>query len=391
MRTGNYLCFFEVIILIYLDNAATTGKKPVSVINAVNFTLQNFNANPGRSGHELSVKVAEEIFKCRRNIKDFFNVSSENNVCFTYNCTQAINMVLKGVINDGDHIIISSLEHNAVYRPVNYLVKEKNIKFDIAEVNLINDDLTLKNFEKLINKKTKMIFVTASSNVIGKKLPLKQIGNLCRKYNILFGVDAAQGAGIFEIDIKEMNIDFLCLAGHKGFYAPTGIGALIAEKNIENILISGGTGVGSKEAFQPTDMPERLESGTQNIPGILGLNAGVNFVKTKNIRKIEAHEIKLIQHLYTELKKIGAKLYTPFPYQKSYSPVLSFNISGRTSDDVGNILNKENIAVRTGMHCSPLAHRQLGTSQIGTVRVSPSIFNNFDEIDRLIFVVKRII
>ena len=377
--------------MIYLDNAATTGKKPVSVINAVSYSLQNYNANPGRSGHELSVKVAGEIFKCRKNIKEFFNASSENNVCFTYNCTQAINTVLKGVLNQGDHIIISSLEHNAVFRPINYLVKEKNIKFDIAEVNLINDELTLKNIERLISNKTKMIFVTASSNVLGKKLPLKQIGNLCRKYNILFGVDAAQGAGIFEIDIKEMNIDFLCFAGHKGFYAPTGIGVLIAEKYIENILISGGTGVGSKEAFQPTDMPERLESGTQNISGILGLNAGINFVKAKNIRKIEAHEIGMIQHLYSELKKIGAKLYTSFPSQKLYSPVLSFNFHGLLSDEVGDILNKEKIAVRTGLHCSPLAHNQIGTSKIGTVRVSPSIFNNFDEIDRLIFVLKKAI
>ena len=377
--------------MIYLDNAATTGKKPASVINAVSYSLQNYNANPGRSGHELSVKVAEEIFKCRKNIKEFFNASSENNVCFTYNCTQAINTVLKGVLNRGEHIIISSLEHNAVFRPINYLVKEKNIKYDIFNVNLINDELTLKNIERLINNKTKMIFVTASSNVIGKKLPLKQIGNLCRKYNILFGVDAAQGAGIFEIDMKEMNIDFLCFAGHKGFYAPTGIGVLIAEKYIENILISGGTGVGSKEAFQPSDMPERLESGTQNISGILGLNAGLNFVKAKNIRKIEAHEIKMIQHLYSELKKIGAKLYTSFPSQKSYSPVLSFNFANLLSDEVGDILNKEKIAVRTGLHCSPLAHNQIGTSEIGTVRVSPSIFNNFDEIDRLIFVLKKAI
>ena len=377
--------------MIYLDNAATTGKKPVSVINAVDYAIRNLNANPGRSGHDLSVKVAEEVFKCRKNIKDFFNASSENNVCFTYNCTQSINMVLNGVLNRGDHIIISSLEHNAVFRPVNYLLKEKQIEYDIAEVNLVNDSITVKNIEKLIKKNTKIIFVTAASNVIGKKMPLKQIGLLCKKYNILFGVDAAQGAGVFEINIKDMNIDYLCLAGHKGFYAPTGIGVLIAEKYIENILISGGTGVNSIEPFQPTDIPERIESGTQNIVGIIGLNAGVNFVRSKNIRLIEAHESNLIRHLYQELKKAGKKIYTPLPIQKMYSPVLSFNCSGHSSDEVGNILNSKQIAVRTGLHCSPLAHKQLGTEKIGTVRVSPSIFNSYDDIDKLIFIVKKII
>lgn len=377
--------------MIYLDNAATTGKKPVAVINTVNYALQNLSANPGRSGHDLSVRVSEEIFKCRKAVKEFFNASSENNVCFVYNCTQAINTVLKGVLNEGDHVIISSLEHNAVFRPINYLMKEKHIKCDIADVNLISDEITVKNIEKLINKNTKLIFVTAASNVIGKKLPLKQIGSLCKKHNILFGVDAAQGAGVFDIDIKDLGLDFLCIAGHKGFYAPTGIGVLVSEKNIDNILISGGTGVNSIEPFQPSDMPERIESGTLNIPGIMGLKSGINFVSNMNIKKIEAHEIRLIHHLYNELKRIGAKLYTPFPSQKMYSPVLSFNLKGFTSDEVGNLLNKEKIAVRSGLHCSPLAHKQLGTTEIGTVRVSPSIFNSYEDIDRLIFVAKKII
>ena len=177
------LCIFEVLVLIYLDNAATTGKKPLSVINAVTFALQNYSANPGRSGHNLSIKVAEEVFKCRTMVKDFFNASSESKICFTYNCTHAINTVLNGVLNHGDHVIISSLEHNAVFRPINYLAKDKHIQFDIAEINLINDDLSVKNIEKLIKKNTKLIFVTAASNVLGKKLPLKQIGQICK--NIL--------------------------------------------------------------------------------------------------------------------------------------------------------------------------------------------------------------
>ena len=167
--------------------------------------------------------------------KTFFNSSDENNVCFTYNCTHAINIVLNGVLNSGDHIIISSLEHNAVFRPVNYLKINKGIEFDVAEVDLLDDEITLKNIEKLFKKNTKMVFLTAASNVIGKKLPLKEIGELCKDNNILFGVDAAQAAGIIKIDMKKLNINFLCFAPHKGFYAPTGLGVLITEKYLNKI------------------------------------------------------------------------------------------------------------------------------------------------------------
>ena len=377
--------------MIYLDNAATSGQKPIAVVKAVNNALINFNANPGRSGHDSSIKAAEEVYKCRKALKEFFNASNENNVCFTYNCTYAINMVLNGVLKEGDHVIISSLEHNAVARPVNYLNKRKNIQYDVAQVDLINDDLTVKNIEKCIKKNTKLIFVTAASNVVGKKLPLKRIGEICKKNNILFGVDAAQLAGKGKINIQADGIDYLCIAPHKGFYAPTGIGVLIAEKSIDNVLISGGTGVNSVDLFQPDDLPERIESGTQNIPAILGLSAGISFVNSKTVRKIEAHEIILIQHLYKSLKKMGAELYTIFPEQKLFSPVLSFNLKGYSSEKIGEYLNKNNIAVRTGLHCAPFAHKQLKTIEKGTVRVSPSVFNNSDDVERLIFCVKKLI
>lgn len=376
--------------MIYLDNAATTGQKPQTVVKAVNNALLNYSSNPGRSGHDLSVKTAEEIFKCRTVLKDFFNLSSENSVCFTYNCTHAINIVLNGVLNQGDHVIISSLEHNAVFRPINYLKLYKNISFDVAEVDLISDEKTLQNFKKLIKKNTKMIFVTASSNVIGRKLPLKLLGKLCKENGILFGVDAAQGAGIMKIDVKEMGIDYLCIAPHKGFYAPMGIGVIMAEKPIENILISGGTGVNSIEKTQPEDMPERIESGTQNVPGILGLKSGVKFINSKGITRIETHEINLIQRLYKELKKINAKLYTIFPDNKRFSPVLSFNYKGYSSEEIGEYLNKNGVAVRSGLHCAPLAHFMLRTSELGTVRVSPSVFNNSDDINRLVFLLKKL-
>ena len=289
------------------------------------------------------------------------------------------------------YTIISSLEHNAVYRPVNYLNRDKHIKFDIANVDLTNDENTVKNIEKLIKSNTKMIFVTASSNVVGKKLPLKSIGSLCKSKNILFGVDAAQGAGVYKIDIIDMNIDFLCFAPHKGFYAPTGLGVLIAEKPIENIIISGGTGVNSIEPVQPSDMPERIESGTQNIPGIIGLKSGIGFVNSFTIKGIESHEIFLVQNIFNRLNALGAELYTNFPDKIDYAPLISFNIKGFSSEQVGEHLNKNGIAVRDGLHCAPLAHKQINTIERGTVRVSPCIFNNINEIERLIFYIKRLI
>lgn len=377
--------------MIYLDNAATSGQKPIAVIKAVDNSLLNFNANPGRGGHTLSIKTAEEVYKCRKKVKDFFNATSENNVCFTYNCTYAINLVLNGILCEGDHVIISSLEHNAVARPINYLKKNKNIDYDIAKVDLINDEITIKNIEKCIKKSTKLIFVTAASNVVGRKLPLKRIGEICKENNILFGTDAAQLAGKSIIDMKNFNIDFLCFAPHKGFYSPAGLGVLICEKAIKNVLISGGTGINSYDLLQPEELPERLESGTINVPAIMGLSAGIEFIKSKVLRHIEGYEMSLIQRLYKKLKNIGAELYTIFPEQKFFAPVISFNIKGFSSDEIGDYLNKNNIAVRTGLHCSPLAHKQIGTFERGTVRISPSLFNNTFDVDRLIFLLKSVI
>ena len=221
--------------MIYFDNAATTSHKPIGVINAVNFSLKNLSANPGRSGHSLSQKAAVEVYNARQNLSDFFGADGAENVVFTANCTTSINFVLKCNINAGEHIIVSDLEHNAVMRPLNSM---KNIYYSSAEV-LENDDETVKNFEKLIKNNTKMIFCTFASNVTGKILPIEKIGNLCKKHGLLFGVDAAQGAGVLPINMKKFNIDFLCIAPHKGIYAPMGVGVLIARKSLKKTVNRG--------------------------------------------------------------------------------------------------------------------------------------------------------
>lgn len=375
--------------MIYLDNAATSGKKPQEVINAVAHSLRYLNANPGRGGNDMAIKTAMSVYSVRKKIKEMFNAKSENNVCFTLNCTMAINMILYGVLNRGDHVIISSLEHNAVSRPINYLKEYKGIEYDIANVDMLHREKTVENFKKLIKKNTKMIFCTHASNVTGYILPITEIGLLSKEREILFGVDAAQSAGVIDIDMQKMNIDFLAIAPHKGLFAPMGTGVLIAEKPIKNILISGGTGTNSLELFQPDEPPERLESGTVNLPGIVGIGEGINFIKSKGIKRVHKYEIELLRTAYFGIEKIGGKLYTPPPTTEDYTAVLSFNVKDMSSGSVAKFLNKNGIAVRSGFQCSALAHKHLKTTDTGTVRISPGIFNNQKEIERLIFLLKN--
>lgn len=373
--------------MIYFDNAATTGHKPPAVINAVDNALKNLCANPGRSGHKTSLLAANTVFAARERAAKFFGLEAAENVVFTANCTEAVNFVLKGVLEKGDHVIISNLEHNAVIRP---LVK-MGINYDMAEVSLYDDEKTAENFKRLIKPKTKMIFTTAASNVLGKRVPIRRIGEICQKKGILFGVDAAQAAGVVPIDMKEDHIDYLCVAAHKGLYAPMGIGVLMAFAPIKNTIIEGGTGTDSKQSTQPEGMPERFESGTVNVPHIAGCMAGIDFVEKTGIGKIFTHEMRLLAAIYDELKKMPhIILYTPRPQTEQYVPVLSFNVKGVSSEHVARLLDQNDIAVRAGLHCAPSAHKVIGTLGMGAVRISPSYFNKPQEAVRLCRVLKNI-
>ena len=372
--------------MIYFDNAATTGKKPLGVIRAVESALKELSSNPGRSGHTPSLKAADAVYSVREKTAEVFGASGAENVVFTLNCTHSINCVIKGVLNKGEHAVTSSLEHNSVIRP---LVKE-GTPFDTAHVSLTDDRETLREFERKIRPNTRLVICTGASNVFGKTLPIAEIGALCRDRGVLFAVDAAQIAGVMPINMREMNIDYLCVAPHKGLYAPMGIGVLICEKPIENTIIEGGTGTNSAELVQPESLPERLESGTVNVPEIMGLSAGIDYVKGIGIKKIYTHEMKLIRYLYKELSKIDrVQLYAPEPKDGAYAPVLSFNVYGRTSAEVSQYLNGKGIAVRGGLHCAPLAHRQIGTLERGAVRISVAAFNTSAEAASLIKAIKQ--
>lgn len=373
--------------MIYFDNAATSGMKPQGVIKAVESALKNYSANPGRSGHFTAQKTAEKVYETREKVADFFGAKATDNVIFTMNCTHSINIVIKGILHRGDHIIISNLEHNAVLRPL----KKWGVSYDVVKVDFVDDGKTAEEFKSKIKTNTKMVLCTAASNVFGKMLPLKEIGKICKNRGILFAVDAAQGAGVMPINMKEMNIDFLCIAPHKGLYSPTGIGILITDKFIPNTLIEGGTGTNSLELTQPMILPERLESGTLNIPAIFGVSAGIDFVKKTGLEKIYNHEMMLTESLYKSLKNTdGITLYTPPPKRGEYAPVLSFNYGDLHSEKVGNILSEKGFAVRAGLHCAPLAHKAFGTQDRGAVRVSVSAFNTLQEVQEFQKVLKTI-
>ena len=372
--------------MIYLDNAATSGKKPQAVIKAVETALKSYSANPGRSGHTLSLMAADAVYKTREKLAEFFGASGPERVIFTANCTHSINLVVKGILNKGDRVVISSLEHNSVIRP---LVKS-GVGIAVARVSLTDEKATLEEFKRKITHDTRLVICTGGSNVLGRLLPIKEIGEICRARGVPFCVDAAQIAGVVPINMKEMNIDYLCIAPHKGLYAPMGLGVLIAEVDIPQTLIEGGTGTNSAEPFQPDFLPERLESGTVNLPAIMGLSAGIDYVKQTTPDKIYSYELELIRYLYNELSKFkNIILYTPEPLKGQYAPVLSFNVFGLDSSSVASQLSDSGIAVRGGLHCAPDAHRQIGTVNSGTVRVSVSAFNTKAEINALIKTVRQ--
>ena len=376
--------------MIYLDNAATTSPKPKKVIQNINYAMNNLVANPGRSGYELAVKAAEMVFSCRKEIADLFGLENPERVIFTKNCTESVNTVLKGLPLKGKKVVVSSLEHNAVMRPL-YQLAENGVKIEVAEVFFGDFSATLRSFERAIDNDTALVFCTHASNVNGAVLPIGEIGKLCADRGVLFAVDVAQTAGVFPINMRDMNIDYLCAPGHKGLYGPMGTGILLCKGEVEYPLISGGTGSRSAEKRQPADFPERLESGTLNVPGIAGLKGGVEVVRTKGIDTIRNHETNISAYIYNNLSKMNhITLYTPKPDGIHFAPVFSFNVKGLHSTDTARELNRRGIGVRAGLQCAPTAHRRMGTLESGTVRISPSIFTTFNDANFFINVIKNV-
>lgn len=363
--------------MYYFDNAATTFPKPQKVRAAVGNALTRYGANPGRGGHAMAYATSEAVFRCRETAASFFGSDTPDNVIFTLNCTMALNMVIKGVLRGGGRALITDVEHNAVLRPLHALSPRHPV-YDIVPVSLTDPAATVENFRRAVTPDTRLIVCSHASNVWGVVQPIREIGALARRLNIPFAVDAAQTAGVLPMDMESDNIDFLCVAGHKGLYGPMGTGMLLTSGRYTlPSFIEGGTGSRSMDPLQPTDLPDHLESGTPNTAGICGLRAGLEWVTAQGVHKIYQHELQCVQQLYRCLRDMpSVQLYTPFPTAGEYAPVLSFNIKGMPSEQTAALLNEAGVATRAGLHCAPLAHRKMGTDQTGTVRLAPSAFTD---------------
>ena len=355
--------------------------------------MRDYCGNPGRGSHLLAMRAAEKIYECREAIASLFSCRDAQNVIFTLNATMSINMAIKGLLHEGDHVLISDMEHNAVFRPIYKLAREGRISYDIFSAHAleegdVSDRVIASIFEKL-RPNTKMLICAHASNICSSVLPLEQIGEHCRRKGIFFVVDAAQSAGHLPIDVERMQIDALCLPGHKGLLGPQGTGALLLGENISaDTLLEGGSGYNSLEGSMPKDPPERYEAGTLPTPAIAGLCAGIQELKRIGIQRIHEHEVTLNRCLCRRLMKLSkVKVYAPH----LEGSVLLFNAQEIPADRMGAMLNERGFCVRTGFHCAALAHASLRTPVTGAVRVSPGIYNTIAHMDAFADAVEEIL
>ncbi|MBR4890911.1 MAG: aminotransferase class V-fold PLP-dependent enzyme [Clostridia bacterium] len=362
--------------MIYLDNAATSFIKPRCVYEATINAMVNNSANAGRGGYNAAISSNEILFNTRENLATLFNIQNPERISFCYNTTHALNLGIKGVLSYGDHVIISSMEHNSVLRPIKALEKQKRISVSIVQANEKGeiDEETIKH---QIRPNTKLICMTHSSNVCGSIVDIEKTSEIAHSHNALFMVDSAQSAGSLDIDASKL--DLLAFPGHKGLMGPMGTGGLYVRDGIElNTILEGGTGSLSESSYQPDFMPDRLESGTQNIPAIAGLGSAVEFIlKTgiKNIREREEYLLKMFEERIKEIKNVT--IYG----SDNKTSICALNIKNADCVEVAGILNERyDIAVRAGLHCSILAHKTLGTDKTGCVRFSFGYFNTEEEV-----------
>ena len=377
--------------MIYLDNSATTFPKPKGVYQEVLNAVKLYGANPGRSGHKMSISASEQVFKCRMELADFFGIADPSKVIFTLNATDSLNMAIKGILKENDHVIVSSMEHNSVLRPVYALSQKKGVTYDIVWGNIYGY-VSAKDIEKAIKPNTKLIVLTHASNVCGTVNPIREVGEIARRHNITFLVDASQSAGILPIDMERDNIDLLATAGHKALYGPVGIGVLcVRDAYLLDTIKEGGTGSNSKDLNQPEILPDKFESGTLNTVGIMGLSAGMNFINKVGIDQIAHHEKRLTGMLIERLAFTKGVTVYGYLNTENRLGVVSFNVSGLDSVEVAKTLNeKYDIAVRAGYHCAYTAHQTIGSESLGTVRASVGAFNTPNDIEALCNAVKEI-
>ena len=374
----------------YFDNAATTHPKPETVYRAVDRTLRETGASPGRGGYRPAMDAARLLFEAREAAAAFFGIADSSRLVFTASATEALNLALFGLIRPGDRIVTSTMEHNAVTRPLRALQDRgvEVIRVPADRQGFIHPA----GIRDACRSGTRLVVLSHCSNVTGTRQAIEDIGPWCRRNGILLLVDAAQSAGLFDIDVETMGIDLLAAPGHKGLLGPPGTGLLyLREGLLPQPLILGGTGGNSASDLPPEELPERLESGTVNLPGLAGLKAGIDFLLDRGLASVRAHEMELMRHLIDGLQKIpGILLYGPMETARQGS-VLSFNLKNLDPSAVAFTLDREHqVCVRAGLHCAPDAHRTIDTFPQGTLRLSPGIFHSVRDIDYLLDAVRDI-
>ena len=376
--------------MIYFDNAATTFPKPEIVYEKTMEAMREYGANPGRGGHKMALKANRGIFETRNTIAKLFNIGNPMRVIFTASCTESLNLAIKGVLEEGDHVITTSIEHNSVLRPITHLEKS-GVENTIVDANS-KGEVDPADIEAAIKENTKLIVTTHISNLIGSIVPIEEIGEIAKKHNILYLVDAAQSAGVYHIDVEKVGIDMLAFPGHKGLLGPQGTGGLYIKEGLElSEILQGGTGSASESLVQPEILPDRYEAGTHNGAGIIGLRTGVEYILDRGTEDIRAYEEKLTNHFLDGIKDIEElEIYGPLDTRKQ-AAVVALNFKGIDSSEIAFILDeKYDIAVRSGLHCAPLAHKTIGSLDQGAVRFSFGIFNTIEEVDKGIKALREI-
>ena len=363
---------------IYLDNAATTYPKPEEVLRAASDAMRKAGGNPGRGSHRLSNAAAELVFDCRTAAAELFGAEPER-VVFTMNATHALNYAVKGLAEAGCHILIDNYAHNAAYRPVAGLADAGLAEYDIYDASGDEDEI-IENIRSKLRPDTRIVLATHQSNICSHILPIETIGHFCAQYGLHFIVDASQSAGHLPIDLHRMNITALCMPGHKGLFAPMGVGMLISAPDVRyNTILEGGAGIHSLDAVMPEELPERLEAGTLPLPAVAGLLAGIRFVRRTGLQEIHLHECTLTSELTDRLSALGGVTV----FGESVGSVVGFRVNGYSPAEVGAHLASRGICVRTGYHCAPLAHRTVGSFENGSVRAGVSYFNKMSDIHAL--------
>ncbi|MFQ5956460.1 MAG: aminotransferase class V-fold PLP-dependent enzyme [Candidatus Brocadiales bacterium] len=383
--SGQFLSNKDAVSMIYLDNAATSLPKPPQVYQGMDDFFRHRAANPGRAGYRLSMEAEREVEGARKTLADLFGVRESERIVFTLNATDAINMAIKGLLWEGDHVITSNLEHNSVTRPLSGL--EKRGAISVTRVDSSREGiLDLEAIRQAICPQTRLIVITHASNVLGTIQPIREIGRLARENGIIFMIDAAQSAGVWPIKVEEDFVDLLAFTGHKGLFGPPGTGGLCVGKRAEiSPWREGGTGVDSESPIHPRALPFGLEAGTPNFLGIVGLRAGVEFIAKTGVDNIKSHGQQLLTKILSDLEGDDRFIfYGPKGVIRDRLPIVSLNIKGLEPPLAGSILDESyGIAVRSGLHCAPSTHKSIGSFPEGTIRISPGYFNTENDIAEL--------